>query len=1114
MSTEEEKILNIKVKYEDAIYGILRYKEKVQELSKAEKKLQEDFKDGKITYDEYATTVTALGEQTKDYKSTIRELSKEVQNNIKTEKEQDGSLRSLRAELSNATKAYDSLSKAERNGAKGEALKEHINKITDTLKDAEEETQRFYRNVGNYEESIKSALGVNSNFANSIINMSKNGKGFSGVLKGVKKDVKAFGSTLMGFMSNPVFIALAGIAGAGVAFKWFFDYNKGIEESTKLTKEFLGLTGDNLKAVRSEIQATADTYGKDYKETLEAVDVLTSQYGYDTKEALKIINDGFQSGADLNGDMIAKIKQYAPAFHDANISGKELVATIQQTRSGIFSDSGMALIQMGSKKIREMSSSTAAALDSIGISSKKVQADLESGSKSTYDIIKMISTRLKELPQNSQEVGNVLKDVFGRQGANAGLKMIEQLDTMNTDLDKLKDTTGEYGEKMNEQRKANEELNRVLAAMFDMSDKGFGEMLISVKTLTIQGITKLLKGVINVINYFIDMYNESKVVRAGVQAIVANFKSMWNVVKLVFNLIIDAAKAVGRQLKGLADIVEGLVTFSFDKIKSGFNQIMGSYYKTIKEGWKDVKAFAKAGAADTMKAINEVIKGSKIAHIKIPVAVAEGANVSDMGGGKDDLKNKSGRIPNRGSGSRRSSRHGKNNNSYKSDSGKREDIAKKEAAEIRKAEDLLSQLVEQTAEQRRKQIEVQYDRQIEDLRGRLEMEKDLTVNAKKAIMAQIITTEKIKEKKLAEFDLTVKDEAIKREQEYIQNMLASVEKGSKEEYQLKIKAINDAYQLELDAAQKRVMSEEERNRLITSINAKFYEQEEQAYKDYHNKLQEEQEKAIKNRFEAKILETKIGSNGSDELGVLQLQMEEKQALLEAAQQKEGETIEAFNLRKLQLEEDYQQSKKAVTDKEIDIEKGKYMAISGMIGATAQIAEAFGEQNEDMARASKVLALAEIAINTGVALASGVRQAQSVPYPGNLIAIATTVATVLANVASAVKMVKSAKFASGGLVTGSGSETSDSIPARLSNGESVLTASATRMFAPALSAFNQIGGGVPIMLPAGGGAQIGEEFLARAVAKGMAMAPRPVVSVEEINNTAKRVETIERIGAIK
>ena len=1104
MNAEEEKILSIKVKYEDAIYGILRYKEKIEELSKAQEKLKSDFKDGKITYDEYATTVTAIGEQTKDYKGTVRELSKEVQNNIKTEKEQAGSLRSLRAELSNATKAYDSLSEAERKGAKGQELKKHINEITDKLRGAEEETQRFYRSVGSYEDSIKSALGVNSNFANSIMKMSESGKGLSGVFEGAITSAKAFGSTLMGFMTNPVFIALAGIAGAGVTFKWFFDYNKGIEESARLTREFLGLTGDKLKAVRSEIQATADTYGKDYKETLEAVDVLTSQYGYDTKEALEIINDGLQSGADLNGDMIAKIKQYAPAFHDANISGQELVATIQQTRSGIFSDKGMELIQMGSKRIREMSTATAGALDAIGISSKKVQADLESGSKSTYDVIKMISTRLKELPQNSQAVGNVLKDVFGRQGANAGLKMIEQLDTMNTDLEKLKGTTGEYGEKMNEQREANEELNKVLSAMFDMSDKGFGEMLISVKTLTVQGITKLLKGVVSVINYLIDLYNESMVVRAGVQVIAMSFKNLWNTVRLVFNLLIDGVKSVARYLKGLADIVEGVVTLSFDKIKKGGDQIMSNYGKTIKEGWKDIKSFAKEGATNTMDAINNVIKNKKIAHIEIPVSIAGEANTVG-----ESVSNAKGGIT-----TKKGNKNGKDGKKGKNNTVSAKEMAKREEAEIRKAEDLLSQLVEQTAEQRRKQIQMQYDREIADLRKRFATEKGLTVNAKKAITAQIIAQEKIRDRKLADFDLTVKDEAIKREQIYIQNMLASVEKGTKEEYQLKVKAINAAYQMELDAASKQVMNEEEKNALLKSINAKYYEQEQQAYKDYHNKLQDEQKKAIENRYKEKILETQIGSNGTDELGVLRLQMEERQALLEAAQQREGETIEEFNLRKLQLERDYQQSKKEVGEKEIEVERGKYEAISGMIGATAQVAEAFSENSKGMAKASKVLALAEIAINTGVAIAAGIKQAQSVPFPANIAAIATTVTTILANVASAIKTVKSAKFASGGLVTGSGSETSDSIHAQLSNGESVMTASATRMFAPALSAFNQIGGGVPIMSSAGGGAQMGEEYLARAVARGFAMAPRPVVSVEEINNTSGRVETIERIGTIK
>ena len=50
------------------------------------------------------------------------------------------------------------------------------------------------------------------------------------------------------------------------------------------------------------------------------------------------------------------------------------------------------------------------------------------------------------------------------------------------------------------------------------------------------------------------------------------------------------------------------------------------------------------------------------------------------------------------------------------------------------------------------------------------------------------------------------------------------------------------------------------------------------------------------------------------------------------------------------------------------------------------------------------------------------------------------------------------YANGGLVTGPGTSTSDSIPARLSNGEAVMTAGAVTMFAPMLSMMNQMGGG--------------------------------------------------------
>lgn len=1099
MSGEEQQILSIKVRYEDAIYGIVRYKEKLAELSKAQEQLKEDFKNGKVSYDEYATSLVAISEQTKTHKATIRELSKEVQNNIKTEREQEGSLRALRAELSNATKEFDSLSKAERNSVKGKALKEHINEITDELKKAEEETQRFNRNVGNYEGAIKSALGVNSTFATSIMALAEGGKGLNGVFTGAIDSAKAFGTTLLGFLSNPVFLSLAGIAGAGVAFKWFFDYNKGILESTRLTREFLGLTGDSLKAVRDEIQATADTYGKDFKETLEAVDVLTSQYGITTSEALKIINDGFQSGADLNGDMIAKIKQYAPAFHDANISGQELVATIQQTRSGIFSDSGLALIQMGSKKIREMSDATKEALDNIGINSKQVQKDLQDGTKSTFDVIKEISTRMKEIPQNSKEMGAVLKDVFGKQGANAGLKMIEQLDTMNIDLDKLKETTGEWGELMNEEKEANEELNKTMSALFDMSDKGFEAMLSQLKLLSTRAITEVLKGLISMINYFIDLYNESMLFRGAIQGTLINFKNLWNGVKLIFNLIVDGVKGVAQNLKGLAQIIEGIATLSFSKVKEGFLNITGSYTKALKEGYNDIKAFGKDTANNYINGINEVIKNKKVNHIEIPTYIAEAEETQTTN------NNGNGKSLN-------------NNNKKKSSKEKKisaEEMAKKEAEAIRKAEDLLSQLIEQTAEQRRNAIIREYDRQIEDVKRRLELEKGLTIEARKALNTQIVLLEQVKEKKLLEFDNITSAEAIKRKQVYYQNMLSAVEKGTKAEYELKLKSINSAYQLELLEAQKQVMNEEEKAELLNSITEKFYQQQLDAQKEFKNKMIDEQAKEIKERFEAEILKTDINGNNdfAERLQILELELQQRKELLDNAQQREGESLEEFNLRKLQLAKDAKDKEQEITSEVIGHRMQELESVRNVVSGVSDVIEAFGAKNKALAQASKMIALAEIAVNTGVAISSGIKASVGVPFPKNLIAIASTISQVLSGVATAIRTVKSAKFATGGLVTGSGSSTSDSIPAQLSNGESVLTANATSMFAPALSAFNQIGGGVPIMNNNNSQQQIGEEFLARAVARGMASAPRPIVSVEEISKASNRVETIERLSTL-
>lgn len=170
-NTEEERILDIKVRYDDAIKAIANYKAKIDTLKAAEKELGKEVRNGQITMGEYNKSIAANDAVMTQYKDNMRVLRKELQNNIRQEQEMEGSLKQLRAELSNATKAYDELSRSERNGAKGNELQQHIKDITKELKGAEEATDRFYRNVGNYKNSIAEALTGNSQFASSLLKL-------------------------------------------------------------------------------------------------------------------------------------------------------------------------------------------------------------------------------------------------------------------------------------------------------------------------------------------------------------------------------------------------------------------------------------------------------------------------------------------------------------------------------------------------------------------------------------------------------------------------------------------------------------------------------------------------------------------------------------------------------------------------------------------------------------------------------------------------------------------------------------------------------------------------------------------------------------------------------
>lgn len=190
------------------------------------------------------------------------------------------------------------------------------------------------------------------------------------------------------------------------------------------------------------------------------------------------------------------------------------------------------------------------------------------------------------------------------------------------------------------------------------------------------------------------------------------------------------------------------------------------------------------------------------------------------------------------------------------------------------------------------------------------------------------------------------------------------------------------------------------------------------------------------------------------------------------------------------------------------------SVEQLIGAFGGLAEAAGASAE----LSGVLAIAQSAAAMGMALAKAFSSSATIwdAIAGVAAAIATittVVSTIQSLGDSASDEGRKYRYAKGGLVTGPGTATSDSIPANLSNGESVMTAKATSEWGDLLSAINVSSGGNAINvsnLPQRGDGMRGMERMMERV---MLKMPAPVVSVVDINKGQKRVKVSDNLGKL-
>ncbi len=254
--------------------------------------------------------------------------------------------------------------------------------------------------------------------------------------------------------------------------------------------------------------------------------------------------------------------------------------------------------------------------------------------------------------------------------------------------------------------------------------------------------------------------------------------------------------------------------------------------------------------------------------------------------------------------------------------------------------------------------------------------------------------------------------------------------------------LDEVAQLEIELINLQTQSFSTQKRLATGMETLKTElrTEEKAREDARLKAIQEEEKA-----KAKQLE------------------DDKKAQEERLKLEEEESKKRQELRAKRLADS-----QALAQAEIMLEKQVFTTIDTGLnlvkgalkeGSKAQRTVALIQLGVDSAKAiSSLVAGSEVA---AAQFSAATGPAAPFTYAATKISLYTTgLAQILQNIGQAREILTSTpQFASGGMVGGYGSGTSDSVNAKLSKGESIINAKSTAMFQPLLSAMNVAGGGV-------------------------------------------------------
>lgn len=146
-------------------------------------------------------------------------------------------------------------------------------------------------------------------------------------------------------------------------------------------------------------------------------------------------------------------------------------------------------------------------------------------------------------------------------------------------------------------------------------------MWTDIQVAAIKALGQIILKTVDVVNWFIDWYNESQLLRAVIGTIGLAFESLWHVVKGVGEIVINNFKGMIKSGKAVLEMLEGIAHLDRKKIQKGWQAAMNAGKEQMESNISAVKKIGTKIGSAYADAVNDEYN-KRLKHVSLKKSTA------------------------------------------------------------------------------------------------------------------------------------------------------------------------------------------------------------------------------------------------------------------------------------------------------------------------------------------------------------------------------------------------------------------------------------------------------------------------------------------------------------